>query len=93
MKKAIWIILPIVIVAIVLVAVFVSQRNALSDQLTQLQAERSELTRQLNEADMAAKTAQELAETNQHDRDDHDGQNNPNRFFHGCISPSKYRFL
>ena len=27
MKKAIWIILPIVIVAIVLVAVFVSQRN------------------------------------------------------------------
>ena len=62
MKKSIWIILPIVIVAIVLVAVFVGQRNTLSDQVAQLQAERSDLTRQLNEADIAAKTAQELAE-------------------------------
>ena len=63
MKKSIWIILPIVIIAIVLVAVFVGQRNSLSDQLAQLQAERTDLSRQLNEADIAAKTAQELAET------------------------------
>ena len=64
MKKSIWIILPIVIIAVVLVAVFVGQRNTLSDQLAQLQAERSDLSRQLNEADIAAKTAQELAENN-----------------------------
>ena len=63
MKKSIWIVLPVVIIAIVVVAVFVGQRNSLSDQLAQLQAERSDLTRQLNEADIAAKTAQELAET------------------------------
>ena len=47
MKKSIWIILPIVIIAVVLVAVFVGQRNTLSDQLAQLQAERSDLSRQL----------------------------------------------
>ena len=63
MKKSIWIVLPVVIIAVVLVAVFVGQRNSLSDQVAQLQAERSDLSRQLNEADMAAKTAQELAET------------------------------
>ncbi len=62
MKKSIWIILPIVIIAVVLVAVFVGQRNNLSEQVAQLQAERSDLSRQLNEADIAAKTAQELAE-------------------------------
>ncbi len=64
MKKSIWIILPIVIIAVVLVAVFVGQRNSLSDQVAQLQAERTDLSRQLNEADIAAKTAQELAENN-----------------------------
>ena len=64
MKKSIWIVLPVVIIAVVLVAVFVGQRNSLSDQVTQLQAERSDLARQLNEADIAAKTAQELAENN-----------------------------
>lgn len=63
MKKSIWIVLPVVIIAVVLVAVFVGQRNSLSDQLTQLQAERSDLSRQLSEADIAAKTAQELAES------------------------------
>lgn len=63
MKKSIWIVLPVVIIAVVLVAVFVGQRNSLSDQVAQLQAERSDLSRQLSEADMAAKTAQELAET------------------------------
>ncbi len=63
MKKSIWIILPVVIIAVVLVAVFLGQRNSLSDQLAQLQAERSDLSRQLNEADIAAKTAQELAES------------------------------
>ncbi len=63
MKKSIWIILPIVIVAVVLVAVFVGQRNSLSDQLAQLQAERSELSRQLSEADVAAKTSQDMADS------------------------------
>ena len=63
MKKSIWIILPVVIIAVVLVAVFLGQRNSLSDQLAQLQAERSDLSRQLSEADIAAKTAQELAES------------------------------
>lgn len=63
MKKSIWIVLPVVIIAVVLVAVFVGQRNSLSDQVAQLQAERTDLSRQLSEADIAAKTAQELAET------------------------------
>ncbi len=63
MKKSIWIVLPVVIIAVVLVAVFVGQRNSLSDQLAQLQAESSDLSRQLSEADIAAKTAQELAES------------------------------
>ena len=62
MKKSIWIILPIVIIAVVLVAVFAGQRNSLNDQLLTAETANQELTRQLTEADMAAKTAQELAE-------------------------------
>jgi len=61
-KKTIWFILPILIIAVVLVAVFVGQRNSLSDQLVTMESEKQELTRQLTEADMAARTAQELAE-------------------------------
>ena len=62
MKKSIWIILPIVIIAVVLIAVFIGQRNSLSDQVTQLESDKSALSRQLDEADIAVKTAQELAE-------------------------------
>jgi len=62
-KKTIWVVLPIVIIAVVLVAVFVSQRNSLSDQVAQLESDKSTLSRQLTEADMAVKTAQELAES------------------------------
>ncbi len=62
MKKSIWFILPVVIIAVVLIAVFVGQRNSLSDQVAQLETDKSDLTRQLNEADIAVKTAQELAE-------------------------------
>ena len=63
MKKSIWIVLPIVIIAIVLVTVFVSQRNSLSDQVTKLESERTELTHQRDEALVEAKNAQEEAET------------------------------
>ena len=38
MKKSIWIVLPIIIIAIVLVAVFAGQRNTLSTQIAQLEA-------------------------------------------------------
>ena len=64
MKKTIWIILPVVIIAVVLVAFFASQQGTLSDKISKLESENTDLARQLTEADMAAKTAQELAETN-----------------------------
>ena len=35
MKKTVWIVLPIVIIAVVLVAVFVGQRNTLSTRVAQ----------------------------------------------------------
>jgi len=56
MKKTIWLILPVVIIAVVLVAMYAGQRNSLSDQ-------NQELTRQLSEADLAVKTTQELADS------------------------------
>lgn len=56
MKKTIWLVLAVVIVAVVLVATFAGQRNSLSDK-------NQELTRQLSEADLAVKTTQELADT------------------------------
>lgn len=64
MKKSIWIVLPIVIIAVVVIAVFIGQRNSLYDQVTQLETEKTDLSRQLDEADIAVKTAQELAEAN-----------------------------
>ena len=39
MKKSIWIVLPIIIIAIVLVAVFAGQRNTLSAQIAQLESD------------------------------------------------------
>ena len=56
MKKTIWLILPVVIIAVVLVAMYAGQRNSLSDR-------NQELTRQLSEADLAVKTTQELADS------------------------------
>ena len=58
MKKSIWIVLPIIIIAIVLVAVFAGQRNTLSTQIAQLEADKADLNKQLSEA--AADTAAKL---------------------------------
>jgi len=63
MKKSIWIILPIVIIAVVVVAVFASQRSSLSAEISQLQADKADLTRQLSDAGVSAKSAQETAES------------------------------
>ena len=38
MKKSIWAIIAVVLVAVVLIAVTVGQKNSLSDQVTKLQA-------------------------------------------------------
>lgn len=61
MKKSIWIVLPIIIIAVVLVAVFAGQRNTLSDQIAQLESDKVNLTKQLDEAaaDAEAKKAAE----------------------------------
>ena len=61
MKKSIWIVLPIIIIAVVLVAVFAGQRNSLSDQIAQLQSDKATLSRQLTEADAAAQKKVEEA--------------------------------
>ena len=63
LKKAIWIILPIIIIAVVVVTVFAGQSNSLSDQIAQLEHDKADLSRKLNEADLAVRTAQELADT------------------------------
>ena len=55
MKKSIWIVLPIIIIAIVLVAVFAGPRNTLSAQIEQLESDKASLNKQL--ADAAADTA------------------------------------
>ena len=57
MKKSIWIVLPIIIIAVVLVAVFAGQRNSLSDQIAQLESDKAALSKQLTETDAAAKKA------------------------------------
>ncbi len=61
MKKSIWIVLPIIIIAVVLVAVFAGQRNTLSAQIEQLESDKVNLTKQLDEAaaDVEAKKAAE----------------------------------
>lgn len=59
MKKSIWIVLPIIIIAIVLVAVFAGQRNTLSAQIAQLESDKADLSKQITEADAAAKKAVE----------------------------------
>ncbi|MBR5109220.1 MAG: hypothetical protein IK099_03410 [Clostridia bacterium] len=64
MKKSIWIVLPIIIIAIVLVAVFAGQRNTLSAQIAQLESDKADLSKQLTAAssDAAAlKEAQDQA--------------------------------
>ncbi|MBR1585788.1 MAG: hypothetical protein IJ662_09630 [Clostridia bacterium] len=63
MKKSIWIILLVVIIAAVLIGVFAVQKDTLSTEVARLQSDKDDLTRQLEEVDMAVKTAQELAET------------------------------
>ena len=60
MKKAVWIVLPIVIIAVVVVAVFAGQSNSLSDQIAQLEADKAALSQDM---DMAVRTAKELADT------------------------------
>lgn len=70
MKKMLWLTILIAIVAVVLVSVFVIQRNSLSTEVTRLQASNNELNQQLTEVDMAVKTAQELAETMVHEAEE-----------------------
>ena len=62
LKKAIWVVLPVVIVAAVVIAVFAGQSSSLSDQIAQLESDKAALSRKLDEADMAVRTTQELAE-------------------------------
>ena len=63
LKKAMWVVLPIVIIAVVVIAVFAGQSNSLSDQIAQLESDKAALSRKLDEADMAVRTAQELSES------------------------------
>ena len=63
LKKAIWVILPVFIIAAVVIAVYAGQSNSLSDQIAQLEKDKAALSRKLDEADMAVRTAQELADT------------------------------
>ena len=60
MKKALWIVLPIVIIAVVVVAVFAGQSNSLSNQIAQLEADRASMSQDM---DIAVRTAQQLADT------------------------------
>ena len=60
MKKALWIVLPILIIAVVVVAVFAGQSNSLSNQIAQLEADKAALSEDM---DMAVRTAQQLADT------------------------------
>lgn len=59
MKKSIWIVLPIIIIAIVLVAVFAGQRNSLSAQIAQLESDKADLSKQLTEASVDANALKE----------------------------------
>ena len=59
MKKSIWIVLPIIIIAIVLVAVFAGQRNSLSAQIAQLESDKADLSKQLTAASVDAATLKE----------------------------------
>ena len=65
MKKSIWILALVIVVAAVLIAVFVTQRNTFSDQVKQLEADNAALAQQVTESEMAAKTAQELLKNSQ----------------------------
>ena len=60
MKKALWIVLPIVIIAVVVVAVFAGQSNSLTDQIAKLEADKAAMSQDM---DMAVRTAQQLADT------------------------------
>ncbi len=60
MKKALWIVLPILIIAVVVVAVFAGQSNSLTNQIAQLEADKAAMTEDM---DMAVRTAQQLADT------------------------------
>ncbi|MBQ9264925.1 MAG: hypothetical protein IJ189_12055 [Clostridia bacterium] len=63
MKKSIWLVLLIAIVAVVAIAVFAVQKDSLSTEVAKLQSEKEDLTKQLDEVDMAVRTTKELAET------------------------------
>lgn len=63
MKKTIWVVLPILVIAVVLVSVFAIQKNSLTVEVSRLQADNADLSRHVEEMDIAVKTAKELAET------------------------------
>ena len=63
MKKLIWLFVLVLIVAVVLISVFAVQRDSLTTKVNQLETDNADLTRQLDDVDLAVKTAQELADS------------------------------
>ena len=49
MKKVIWLLLVVLIIAVVLVAVMYVQRGNMTDQIQQLESDKTDLNRQLTE--------------------------------------------
>ena len=58
--KALWIVLPIVIIAAVVVAVFAGQSNSLTDQIAKLEADKQAISQDM---DAAVRSAQEKSDT------------------------------
>lgn len=69
MKKSVWLVLCVAIIAVVLIAVFASQRNSALDQVKEKDTQLEEKSKQLEEQQIAIETATQLQRSVQAESD------------------------